>query len=159
MNHYKIISNLKNKFSSGYDDISNFLLKKLVDSIKVPLCHLFNKSLSDGIFPDLMKIAEVVPLYKPNNCKSSLNSYRPISLLPVISKVLEKVVYKRVYTFLTKNNLLYMSQYGFREGHSTINAVTEFFGKVIKGFDKSEYTLGIFLDLSRHLIQYLTTFY
>ena len=69
--------------------------------------------------------------------------------MPVLSKILEKIVYKRLYDFLVKNNILYTSQYGFRHKHSTIHAVTEFIGKIVKGFEKKEITLGIFLDLSK----------
>ena len=144
----KIITKMLNKNSSGHDNISNSLLKKIANPLLHPLSLLFNKSMEEGIFPDLMKISEVIPLYK-NKEKHIMNNYRPISLLPVTSKILEKIIYKRVYNFLVKNKILYLSQYGFREGHSTINAVTEFVGKIVQGFEKGECTLGIFLDLSK----------
>ena len=95
-----------------------------------------------------MKISETIPLYKTDNPKI-MSNYRPISLLPVISKILEKIVYKRVYSFLTKNKLIYVSQYGFRDKHSTINAVTELVGNILQGFENDEKTLAVFLDLSK----------
>ena len=93
----KTVSRLKSKKSSGYDGISNILLKSIIDEIYVPLTVIFNKSFKEGIFPDKMKIAEVIPLYKLKGQKDILNNYRPVSLLPVISKILEKLVHKRVY--------------------------------------------------------------
>ncbi len=78
-----------------------------------------------------------------------MTNYRPVSLLPVISKVLEKLVHKRIYAFLRKKLLLFDSQFGFRNNHSTIDAILEFTGRVIKGFDRGEKTLAVFLDLSK----------
>ena len=144
----KYIKSLPSKTSSGYDGISNVLLKGLVDVLKKPLSVVFNKSLSEGIFPNSMKAAEIIPLYK-NKDKSQLSNYRPISLLPVISKVLEKLVHKRLYTFLLQHKALFESQYGFRSGHNTTNAVVELVGNILKGFEKNEVTVALFLDLSK----------
>ena len=145
----KIIRSLKSKSSSGYDGISNILLKAIAPEITSPLTAIFNKSFKEGKFPDKMKIAEVLPLYKSKGQKDIMNNYRPVSLLPVISKVLEKLVHRRVNSFLRNKLLLFDSQFGFRTNHSTIDAVLEFIGKVIKGFDKGEKTLAVFLDLSK----------
>ena len=95
-----------------------------------------------------MKLAKVVPLYKAKN-KELFTNYRPISLLPVFSKVLEKVVHKRLYSFLYKNKILYPSQYGFRRKHSTINAVTEFTYDTLQSFEDKYFSLAVFLDLSK----------
>ena len=78
-----------------------------------------------------MKLAEVVPLYKSKE-RFLLNNYRPISLLITISKLLEKIIYKRTYSFLQETNQLYESQYGFRQGHSCENAISELVGKILK---------------------------
>ena len=145
---YKLIAKLPNKSSSGYDSINNILLKQLNPVICRPLNKIFNKSLVEGIFPQEMKLAEIVPIYKSKD-RLVCTNYRPVSLLPVVSKVLEKVVHKRLYNFLNANRLLYNSQYGFRTKHSTINAITEFVGKVVEGFEEEKYTLGVFLDLSK----------
>ena len=144
----KIIGNLKNKNSCGYDGISNILLKGISNEVKSPLTIVFNKSLEEGIFPDSMKTAEIIPIYKGKD-KQLLTNYRPISLLPVLSKVLEKIIYKRLYAFLIKENILFESQYGFRQGRSTIQALTEFIGNIIKGFEENKFTLGVFIDLSK----------
>ena len=96
-----IIRRLASKQSSSYDIISNQMLKWLCPVITLPLCIIFNKSLQEGHFPNRMKLAEIVPLYKGGD-ESLSNNYRPISLLLTISKVLEKVVYVRTYNFLEK---------------------------------------------------------
>ena len=89
----KIIRDLPNKSSHGHDEISNTILKALRTSIIFPLCHIFNQSLADGMFPEKMKWAEIIPLYKGKSMDLTIN-YRPISLLITTSKVLEKLVYK-----------------------------------------------------------------
>ena len=144
----KIIMNLKNKSSSGWDGISNKLLKEIKDCILEPLANIFNKSLTEGCFPTAMKEACVIPLFK-NKCKTDKNNFRPISLLITISKVLEKIIYKRTYTFFEKHHLLYKSQYGFRANHSCENAIQELVGNIIKGFANDQHTAAIFLDLSK----------
>ena len=144
----KIIAKLPNKASSGYDNISNKLLKLLNEEISGPLCDLFNASLEQGIFPSNMKLSEVIPLHKGKS-RDVPENYRPISLLVTISKVLEKLVYKRVYGFLDSNGSLYNSQYEFHSNHSTDNAVTELLGEILKNLENKKYTVTIFLDLSK----------
>ena len=95
-----------------------------------------------------MKLADVIPLFKSKDRSESTN-YRPISLLLTMSKLLEKVVYKRTYSFLEINSQLYASQYGFREGHSCENAISELIAQAIKGKQEGMYTLALFLDLSK----------
>ena len=142
----KLIANLQRK--RQHDNITNIILKALGSSIINPLCTIFNKSLSHGQFPQEMKIAEVIPIYKGKD-KRLLTNSRQISLLPVFSKILEKIVHRRLYDFLIKNKLLYISQYGFRNGYSTIHAITELVGNIIKGFDTKQFTLALFIDLSK----------
>lgn len=98
--------------------------------------------------PDQLKIAKVQPIYKSKG-RDVLNNYRPISLLPTISKIFEKVILKRTLFFLNSQNILYMKQYGFRPNHSTIDAVIDFTQNVYETFEKKEHGIGIFLDLSK----------
>ena len=107
-----LISKLPNKKSSSFDNIDNIILKEIKDCISLKLAEIFNLSMLEGVFPDKMKLAEVVPLYKSKE-KYLMNNYRSISLLITISKLLEKVIYKRTYSFLQASNQLYDSQYGF----------------------------------------------
>ena len=144
----RVIGSLKSKNSTGYDNISNKTMKLFKSEIAEPLSILFNKSFQAGIVPDTMKLAKVLPIFKSKD-KYIMTNYRPISLLPCLSKVLEKVMHKRLYRYLDQNNLLYCSQYGFRTSHSTINAITELYTQVIKGFEERKFTLCVFLDLSK----------
>ena len=97
----QIITKLPNKTSHGHNMISNKLLKSLCTSISLPLTYIFNQSIAQGIFPDQMKIAEVVPLYKGKSTDELVN-YRPISLILTMSKLLEKIIYKRLIKFTDK---------------------------------------------------------
>ena len=144
----KIIEKLPNKNSSGYDNISNILLKKLKFPLLKPLNIIFNKSISNGIFPEKMKLADVFPLHKGKE-KFLPTNYRPISLLLTISKVLEKLIYIRTYSFLNESNQLYVSQYGFRNNHSCENAISELVGHILKKREQNESTACVFLDLSK----------
>ena len=103
---------------------------------------------NQGIFPTCMKLAKVILLYKSKDRKEKSN-YRPISLLLTLSKLLEKVVYRRIYTFLNKTNQLFCSQYGFRTGHSCNQAICELVGVVAKNIEKNWTTVCVFLDLSK----------
>ena len=143
-----IIANLLNKNSTEYDGISNKLLKGIKNSILTPLVIIFNQSMSQGVFPTAMKEAAVVPLFKSENTEI-LNNYRPISLLITVSKILEKLIYKRTYNFLAKTNQLFVSQYGFRQNHSCNDAVNELSMQILKKLEEDKYTASISLDLSK----------
>ena len=144
----RIIMNLPNKTSSGQDRLPNTLLKELKGSIKYPLEIIFNSSISNGIFPQDMKHADITPLYKSKE-HYLVTNYRPISLLVTISKILEKIIYTRTYTFLTKTNQLYKGQYGFRSGHSCQHAVSELIGNIQKNLEQGKISIGVFIDLSK----------
>ena len=124
------------------------MLKLVCDTCCVPLSLIINKSLEQGVVSDAMKLAKVIPIYKSKS-KNSLNNYRPISLLSNMSKILEKVVHKRLYSFLTLNNIFTDNQYGFRPNRSTIDAITDFTSDLLPKLDKREYGIGVFLDLSK----------
>ena len=131
----KLIGQLPRKASGGHDNISNILLKEIGPTILPVLVEIFNESIKNGIFPNTMKLAEVIPLYKGKE-RYIESHYRPISLLTTISKLLEKIVCKRVYDFLNKTGQINPSQYGFRAHHSCDNAVNHLVGKVVKKFRK-----------------------
>ena len=145
----KIIFGLKNKKSYGIDGISSHIFKNFALELAVPISDIFNMSILNGIVPDIMKIAKVIPVYKSKGDAKLFTNYRPISLLPVLSKLLEKVVHKRLYSYLIKHQILYESQYGFRESHSTTNAISELTSHILENFDKRKMTLSVFLDLSK----------
>ena len=112
------------------------------------MTHIYNQSLLTGIIPDELKIAVVTPIYKSSD-KESFNNYEPISVLPCFSKILEKLVYKRIVKFREKQNILSESQYGFRKERSTNPAILELVTKISKAIDDNEFTMGVFLDLSK----------
>ena len=101
-----------------------------------------------GSFSKMMKQADIIPIHKGGKKDLPIN-YCPISLLPTISKILEKIIYKQTYNFLEKNNFIYQSQYGFRSNHSCKQAVSEMASAIIKGKENNKDTLAVFLDLSK----------
>ena len=132
----KHINELKNKNSTGKDGISSKLLKAIKTSLIKPLTLIFNQMLITGIFPERLKIAKVLPLYKKDD-KELLNIYRPISLLPVISKIFERIIYNQLYSYFVINNILYSGQYGFLKKNSTELASLEVIETIISQMDKN----------------------
>ena len=143
-------TNLKASTSEGYDNVSAKLLKQTVKEVATPLAHIVNLSLSHGIFPNDMKLAKIVPIFKNGNTKL-FNNYRPISILPTFSKILEKIVYNRLLHFLESKNILYKHQYGFRKNHNTIHPLIHILKDIANANDKASTnrTLAVFLDLSK----------
>ena len=143
-----LINELPNKKSAGHDTINNVLLKSLKTVLLELLSIVFNKSMNEGIFPEVMKLADTIPLHK-NKEKYLVDNYQPISLLITLSKILEKLMHRRVYRHLEENNLIYNSQYCFRPRHSCENAVGELLSVIIKGHENNKTTIAVFLDLSK----------
>ena len=114
----KAIDNLENKNSSGHDGISNKLLKLTKKELSKSLTLIINQIITTGIFPDLFKKSKITPLFKKGD-QSLLLNYRPISLLPTISKLFERILFDQMYTYFNTNRLLAEQQYGFRKNHST----------------------------------------
>ncbi len=146
----KAACKLKPKSSFGHDNISSKLLKDTIINVIEPFTHIINRSIDTGIVPKLMKIAKVIPIHKASD-QTLLKNYRPISLLPVFSKLLERLMYNKVTSFLNSNDLLYKHQYGFREKHSTIHPIVHLLNHCAKNNNKSnpETTLATFCDLSK----------
>ena len=142
-----IIKSLENK-SSGPFSIPLKLLKIVPDLIIKPLCSLINNSFSEGIFPDLLKIAKVIPIHKSNS-NQEMNNYRPISLLSIFDKIIEKLMHKRLYKFLEDHNILYNKEFGFRKKNSTIFSLIEITEKIKESIDKGKFGCGIFIDLRK----------
>ena len=118
----KLIDDLDSKNSTGCDGLSNTLLKAIKLNLVEPITLIVNQMLTTGIFPDKLKNSKShIPLFKKGD-KSMFSNYRPISLLPSISKLFEKVIYQQLYKYFEDSNLFYQSQYGFRKGHSTVLA-------------------------------------
>ena len=144
----KICMKLKTKTSTGYDNISTSFLKKILSIIIYPLTLAINQSLCTGVFPNHLKIAKVIPLFKKDD-SHILDNYRPISLLPCMSKIFEKVAFIQLYDYFNSNNLFYKSQYGFRSLYSTELASAEMVDRIHKHLDKGKIPISVFLDLSK----------
>jgi hypothetical protein len=146
----KVTSKINGKVSAGYDEIPDNIVKQCIQFIKKPLTFIFNLSLCSGIFPNQIKIAKVWPIYK-KGWKEEVSKYRPTSILPVLSKMFEMLVYNRVVSFLNEYNLISDAQNGFREKKSTYTAIQTFIGDIRKTLDNKQLAMGIFLDLSKAL--------
>ena len=142
----EIIQNLENKSSSGDDYISNLIIKSASTIIAPYLTGLVNKSMNQGVFPDKLKNAKVIPLFKEGS-KTDVNNYRPISLLKIWSKIFERVIYNRMYHFMEHFSILYNKQFGFRAKHSTIDALVDLTENVRSRSCKV--VIGFFLDLKK----------
>ena len=120
----KLITNLDNKKSCGYDLLSNKILKATKSTILPYIVSLFNKCMLNGVFPDAYKIAQVIPLFKGGD-QENPNSYRPISLLPTLGKLFEKILSTRIIKFLDKSDILSKHQFGFRAKFATEHAIAD----------------------------------
>lgn len=143
-----IVRKLKQSSSGGYDGMSTNLLKISVVYYVEVLTYLINLSVSEGLFPENLKIAKIKPLFK-SGCASSVENYRPISLLSSVSKVFEKYVANQLTSFFESSNLFNVNQFGFREGRSTTDCIVRFLDMMYAGLDRREKPVGIFLDLSK----------
>ena len=143
------IINIINKLDSRKsNDISPKLLKALSSSFSNALSYLFNSCMLSGVFPDELKIAKVIPLYKSGS-SNLMSNYRPISILPTLSKIFEKLIHSRIYQFLEENEVIYNCQFGFRQSHSTIHAVQTAITSVVSSLNDSRQSMGIFVDFSK----------
>lgn len=142
------INKLKSTSSQGNDALTSKLVKLLCPNITPPITTIINQSIKTGIFPDALKIAKVIPIYKKDGDKL-LENYRPISILPTISKIFERILFNQIHDYFKQNNLFYKGQYGFRPKHSTELAALELVDRLTQDMDKNEIPLNIFLDLSK----------
>ena len=142
-----IIQKLKNKKSS-VKDIPVHVYKKIAYIIAPVLNKLINESVHSGIFPDILKIARVIPLHKSGS-KKDVNNYRPISILPVISKIFEKVMSSRIISFFEKYSLFSQNQFGFRSKRSTTDAILRFIDEGYNAWNDKKILLSIYLDFSK----------
>ena len=144
---YKIINHLKDS-ASGWDEIPPKIIKTVKSDITSPVTYLCNLSFDTGVVPDELKLAKVVPIHKSGQL-SNFTNYRPVSVLCSFSKIYERLVYNRLINFLYLNDTLYKYQFGFREQHSTELALILLLDKITEAIENNEYSVAIFLDLSK----------
>lgn len=145
---YTTLMSLKSDSAPGWDKISSKFLKMASGTVVPIITHLVNICFKKGIFPNALKKAIITPVYKSGN-RDNASNYRPISVLPAISKILEKLINNRILNYLSKFNILSASQYGFRKGLSTEDAVTAISSLIVDNVDKNKKCLTVFLDLRK----------
>lgn len=143
-----LIKSLKVDCSTGLDMISAKILKSFILILATPIKHICSLAFDTGVFPDRFKTSRILPIYKAGD-RDCVNNYRPISILPTLSKILERLLNNRLTSFLKKNEILAKNQFGFRSKKSTADAVHELTDFVVNNLDKKKKTVGIFLDLSK----------
>ena len=143
-----LINKLNTKKSNGPDEISSHMLKLCAIEIAIPIKIIYQKSLNDMVFPDLWKRANVQPVHKKDSRQIKTN-YRPISLLPILSKIFEKLLFDNTYKFLITNSLLSENQSGFRPQDSTINQLLSITNEIYENFEQYAETRALFLDISK----------
>ena len=142
------LKELKTNKATGTDKLSGHFLKDGSKVLATPIAQICNLSIKLSKVLDECKIVKLKPLYEKGK-KTDPKNYRPISLLPVISKILEKVIHNQTMEFVTKKNILYRFQSGFRKFHSTDFCLSYLQGKVAKGFDSGLLTGMILIDLKK----------
>ena len=144
----QLINKLPSKSSSGDDGISTTLIKKIKNEISKSLTLIINQCIQKGIFPHKLKLAKVIPIFKSGD-ETLFNNYRPISILPSLSKIFERVIFNQIHDYFNTHNLYYSNQYGFRKDHSTELAALEIIDRITQHLDKGATPINIYLDLSK----------
>ena len=145
---YESIELLKNKKNSDTDGISSAFVKKILLTVSKPLLIIFSKSFKDGVIPQQLKQSKIIPLFKSGD-RTYMDNYRPIALLSTFSKILEKIVCKRLSDYLEKNELLSKFQFGFRKEHSTVHPRVHFMKKITNALENKLHAIAIFCDLRK----------
>ena len=139
---------LKKKKATGIDNIPSKLVRDCASEISSPITYIINLSLSSSTVPSDWKMAKIIPIFKSGN-SNDVDNYRPISILPVISKIQEKLVHRQLINHLEDNNMLYSNQFGFRSKKSTEQAATYFIDNIRTEMDNGKLTGAVFIDLSK----------
>ena len=145
----KEITNIISEFKNGKaSDFPIMVIKHIKDTIAPYLCKLYNNCISSGTFPQCLKTGKITPVYKKGG-KDDISNYRPVSTLPLFGKIFEKIIYTKLYSFLTDNSVLTTAQFGFRKFHSTSYAINHSVNLINNFQNQGNHTVGIFIDLSK----------
>ena len=144
----KLVSQLNNQKALGPTSIPVTILKDNIDVSVRPLTLILKQSFEQGVFPEILKIAQVSPIHKKEDTVT-VSNHRPISLLSVFSKIFEKAMYHRIYCFHCKHKLIKTNQFGFRSNHSTEYALISLIETIKKSLDNDEMACGVFIDLQK----------
>ena len=143
-NIYQLLNGLSNNKATGIDKISCKIIKMAVPAIADSLTYIFNQSVTLSSFPNDWKMARVIPLYKDGH-RNIPGNYRPISVLPTISKIIKRILYNQLYNYLTEFGLLSSAQFGFRKSHSTATALLDCTNEWYVNIDKKLFNLVVFV--------------
>jgi len=143
-----IITMMNHTKAAGPNSIPTEVLKLFKDEISDPLCTIFNLSFSTGQHPDIFKVAKTIPIFKKGS-RQTVSNYRPICLLSNLNKILEKLIFSRLYTFLESHKCLYSLQFGFRAKHSIDHALIDITENIRNALDNKYFACGIFVDLQK----------
>ena len=143
-----MIKNVKLSKSKGHDGISSEVLKLISNEISSSITLIINQTLTTGIFPDKLKIAKVVPIFKKDS-KKEFQNYRPISVLPVISKIFESVIHDQLNEYFINNKLFCAQQFGFMKNASTELASLELIDRLLNQLNDHKIPINLHLDLSK----------
>ena len=143
----RIIQDLKNSKSCGMDDIDTYTIKLMGDDIVPAVTHIVNLSLKQAIFPSLYKMAKIIPLLKKDDPLEPKN-YRPVAILCILSKIIERAIFIQIVDFMNRNNLFHPNHHGFRAHHSTSTAMIQMFDSWVQAVDKGELAGVCVLDMS-----------
>ena len=144
-----LIKLLKDNCASGHDGIGPRVVKKLGQSLAPILKHLIEIIFITGVYPSVFKLAVVTPIHKGGS-KILLENYRPVSVLPVLNKIVEKIIYKRLNDYFSRHlKIVFCRQFGFREKSGTENAAMELSETISRALDKKKFATGVFMDLKK----------
>lgn len=144
----KVLASLSGSRSEDIYGFSNNVIKTVGGSIVAPLTFLINLVLEQGVFPDCLKLSNVTPVFKKGD-SSKPECYRPITIVPILSKVIESCVFLQLYDYFNKNELLYKHQYGFRPKHNTVLAIEEIVDFILNNFENKHYVAANLIDLTK----------
>ena len=147
-NSDEVIDIIKEFKTDKSSDIPIIVVKHCVPVIAYTLCKLYNKCIHAGTFPSILKHGRITPVFKKGR-KDDINNYRPISTLPIFGKIFEKILYKRIYSFMISKNIISDTQFGFRMNHSISHAIHHSVSFIKKSHADKKHVIGIFIDLSK----------
>ena len=131
---------------------TSYVPANLIKIASTPLsnivCHIYNNSFETGIYPTKLKFATVTPAHKADS-KMTLNNYRPISVLPIFSKVLERLMHRRLFNFLSSNGTLFEHQYGFQPKKTTNMTILDIYAQIVQSFENNDIACPVFLDFAK----------
>ena len=144
----KIITTLKNSKASGIDMVDTYIVKLVKDDITPAVCHIVNLSIQTNKFPTKWKIAKIIPLYKGKGCKLDSKNYRPVAILPILSKILERAMFMQVLSHMDGNNYFNPSHHAYRSFHSTTTAMLQMYDTWLEAAEDGDLAGVCMVDMS-----------